>query len=315
MREEAQLFGKYESIIGITTDPETPNGTGVLLLNAGLIHRVGPNRLYVKLAREMAKMGFTVLRFDLSGIGDSKVRPDNLPFEKSNVDDTRQAMDYLQKTRGIEQFLLIGHCAGAVNSFWTSLEDTRVIGVGLLNLESGDQQWDEYDYKRKVSRYYENYYGKAALTDSSRWKRLLTGQVDYVSIARNVFQSIIWNKISNVIFRYKSKVSKSQEVVDSMREVFIKGLESLAARNASIMLIYAESSTGLERMQLMVGQDLRAMKESGKLQMEIIRGSDHTFTLLHTQKALFNVLETWSRAVTGRQVRQPTQARPDRVSS
>jgi len=299
MKEEALLFGKYESLIGIVTEPEASNQTAVLLLNAGLIHRIGPNRIYVKLARQMAKMGFTVMRFDLSGIGDSKVRPDNLPFEKSNVDDTRQAMDYLQQTHGIDRFLLIGHCAGAVNSFWTSLEDTRVIGIGLLNLESGDQQWDVYDYKRKVSRYYENYYGKTALSDMSRWKKLLTGKADYVSIARNVFRNIIWNKVTNIFFRYKNKVVKSQQVVDALRDVFIKGLESLAARNARVLLIYAESSTGMERMQLLVGQDLRAMRDSGKLQMEIIKGSDHTFTLLHTQDALFNVLEEWSGDVAG----------------
>ena len=44
----------------------------VVLLNAGIIHRIGPNRLYVQLARRLASRGHAVLRFDLAGIGDSE---------------------------------------------------------------------------------------------------------------------------------------------------------------------------------------------------------------------------------------------------
>jgi pimeloyl-ACP methyl ester carboxylesterase len=299
MREEALLFGKHQSLIGIVTNPDTPNGSAILLLNAGLMHRIGPNRIYVKIARQLAKIGFVVLRFDLSGIGDSKVRPDNLPFEKSNVDDIRQTMDYLQKTRGINQFLLVGHCAGAFHSLLASLEDTRVIGVGLINLEGGDQQWGTYDNKRKVSRYYENYYGKTALTDGARWKKLLTGKADYSSIVRNVFRNIIWNKISNIVFRFKNHVTKRQQVVDHLGNVLINGLKDLVTRDGHALVIYYENSTGIERMQFLVGQDLRAMKESGNLQMEIIKGCDHLFTLIDTQNTLFNVLEKWSSAVVG----------------
>ena len=62
MKEEAQLFGKTNSLVGIITDPEPTeqgeNRPGILLLNAGKVHRAGPNRLYVKMARQFAEMGF-----------------------------------------------------------------------------------------------------------------------------------------------------------------------------------------------------------------------------------------------------------------
>jgi len=310
MKEQSQLFGQYQSLVGIITEPEVPNGSAILLLNAGLIHRVGPNRIYVKLARQLAKEGFLVLRFDLSGIGDSKVRPDNLPFQKSNLDDIKQAMDYLQQTHGINQFLLAGHCGGAVNSFLASLEDKRVIGIGLINIEGGDPKWSTYDNKRKLSRYYENYYGKTALTDASRWKKLLTGKAAYGSIARNIFQNIIWNRISNVMFgvknRFEQKMNSQKDVApDSPQAIFINGLQALTNRDVNVLLIYAEGSTGMERTQFLVGKDLRAMKDAGKIRMELIRGADHTFTLVQTQKALFNVIETWSKSVTAQHIKQP----------
>ena len=89
MREQAVLFGKTRSLAGVVTDPpkstEDRKRPAIVLLNSGLVHKVGPNRLNVKLARMLATMGFPVLRFDLSGIGDSKYREDNLPVEKSAV--------------------------------------------------------------------------------------------------------------------------------------------------------------------------------------------------------------------------------------
>ena len=90
MKEEVLQFGQRSSMVGILHSPdgyanlELP---AVLFLNAGLIHRIGPNRIYVKLARQFAQMGFFVFRFDSSGIGDSEVRKDNLPYEKSIIDD------------------------------------------------------------------------------------------------------------------------------------------------------------------------------------------------------------------------------------
>ena len=58
-------FGDAESLVGIVTLPSAPtNSTAVVLLNAGVIHRVGPHRMNVQLARRLAARGFTALRFD-----------------------------------------------------------------------------------------------------------------------------------------------------------------------------------------------------------------------------------------------------------
>ena len=90
MKEYTQLLGKRRSLVGIVTDNETfsphqKRKTGAVLLNAGLIHHIGPNRIYVKLARQIAALGIVALRFDLSGIGDSLPRSDSLPREAAAV--------------------------------------------------------------------------------------------------------------------------------------------------------------------------------------------------------------------------------------
>src|SRR5207302_190015 len=83
VNEQAVFLGQTNTLVGVVTDPGQPHGelphTAFVFLNAGLVHHVGPNRLYVTAARRLAALGFVGLRFDFSGIGDSPVRADHLP--------------------------------------------------------------------------------------------------------------------------------------------------------------------------------------------------------------------------------------------
>ena len=105
MSETALTFGVQNNLIGIVSEPEAqvprahPN---VLILNAGLNHKVGPFRMSVDLARQLAGNGFRVLRFDSSGFGDSKMRLVSREAEDLSVTDVREAMDALQQRFGTE---------------------------------------------------------------------------------------------------------------------------------------------------------------------------------------------------------------------
>jgi hypothetical protein len=94
VKESAAVFGRDRSLIGVlsergTTGLNEDSKTGVLLLSSGLDHHVGPNRVYVKLARRLADNGMPVFRFGFSGIGDSGPRKDKLPAAESVIDETR----------------------------------------------------------------------------------------------------------------------------------------------------------------------------------------------------------------------------------
>src|SRR5689334_7177370 len=77
--EEPLHFGEDGRLFGILTMPTAQaHSMGdvpvFVFLSAGLLHRVGPARLHVRLARELARMGFSSFRVDLAGIGDSRKR-------------------------------------------------------------------------------------------------------------------------------------------------------------------------------------------------------------------------------------------------
>src|SRR5262245_2725973 len=108
-------------MVGLLSEPDPgvghPARPAVILLNAGIVHRIGPARNMVEIARLLAQAGFLAMRFDLSGIGDSDTRRDGLSMEEHAVIDVGQAMDYLHRTKAVSRFVLMGLCSGADNGF------------------------------------------------------------------------------------------------------------------------------------------------------------------------------------------------------
>lgn len=192
----------------------------------------------------------------------------------------------------------MGHCAGAINSFRTAAQDDRVIGAVLMNPEGGDQEWVQYDQKRKLANYYQNYYSGATLTSRDRWIKLLTGKASYRSILRNVFQNILWNKISTQFFQMKNKLTKSwDEAADPVTQQTIAALNSIAKRDIRLLMIYPEGSTGYVRVQLTLKGELQPLISTGKVKLAVIPQCDHTYTLISMQEALFDVVQNWTKAV------------------
>lgn len=108
-------------------------GLACVILNAGVLHRVGPHRLHVVLARRLAQVGLTSLRLDLGGIGDSVASTDAATFRESAVADTRTAMTRLTGATRRERFVIFGVCSGADNAIATALADDRVAGIVLVD--------------------------------------------------------------------------------------------------------------------------------------------------------------------------------------
>jgi pimeloyl-ACP methyl ester carboxylesterase len=130
------MIGARQSLLAVLTqraDGAPGERPAVIILNSGIIHRVGHHRMYVSLARLLAEAGHPVLRFDLSGIGDSERRADALPWLEGVVADIREAVDWLAATHGVRQVILVGLCAGADHALVYGMSDVRVCGLVLLD--------------------------------------------------------------------------------------------------------------------------------------------------------------------------------------
>lgn len=134
MNETLVAFGEGQRLVGVVAAPDGPMAeTACVLMNAGVIHRIGPHRLNVRLARRLAALGIMSLRIDLSGLGDSGAAREGRSFRDQAVADLRAAMDVLEREHGIHRFALVGVCSGAVNSYAAALADTRVTGLMMFD--------------------------------------------------------------------------------------------------------------------------------------------------------------------------------------
>lgn len=134
MKEVALRLGAEQNLVGVMTSPEgARRPLAVLTLNAGVIHRIGPARMHVRLGRHLAQRGYTAVRFDLSGVGDSRAPRAAAPHREQAIADIRAVMDHLERTQGLRAFALWGICSGAENAYRATLRDERVAGVFMLD--------------------------------------------------------------------------------------------------------------------------------------------------------------------------------------
>jgi pimeloyl-ACP methyl ester carboxylesterase len=130
-----------DRIAGILTVPLSAAEVDLcaVLLNAGALRRIGPQRMWVEAARRWAVSGVSTLRFDIAGVGDSD--GDDTSFSQRGAFQREEfsgqviaALDGLEQ-RGLPgRFVLGGVCSGAYWALHTALADDRVRGLLLLNL-------------------------------------------------------------------------------------------------------------------------------------------------------------------------------------
>jgi alpha-beta hydrolase superfamily lysophospholipase len=164
-QEQAVLLGPNRSLVGVVSQAtvQVSSNPAVVILNSGIIHRVGANRMSVSLCRRLAASGFTAIRFDLSGIGDSEARSDALMPLEASLADIREALDSLEATYKLKRFVLVGLCSGADHSAIYAGTDARVVGAVLLDPSIP-----------RTRRYYLTHY-RRRLSSASSWLNVIRG--------------------------------------------------------------------------------------------------------------------------------------------
>jgi alpha-beta hydrolase superfamily lysophospholipase len=148
---EIELGSVRESVLGFDTgigqgfavmaSPVRTDAEPVwaVLLNAGALSHVGPNRMWVETARRWAAAGLTTLRVDLGAIGEAegpdRAHPTNTSlYDPSMVAQTVSLLDQLDDDGGPGRYILAGTCSGAYWAIHAAVADARVCGALMINL-------------------------------------------------------------------------------------------------------------------------------------------------------------------------------------
>lgn len=103
-----------ERLFGVFTAPSgDAHGTAVTMLTGGgYITSTHRNRLYVRLARRLAGLGYHSMRFDYRGTGESTGTIDGFLLDQPFVEDVLGAVEWVEG-QGVVRHVLVGSCFGA----------------------------------------------------------------------------------------------------------------------------------------------------------------------------------------------------------
>ena len=271
-------------LFGVLSNPTAPvaGRRGLLLLNAGSIHHVGPNRLYVMLARRWAARGHAVLRLDLSGIGDSRAWPgerENLVYAPSAIQDITRALAVLRRERGVVDVQAVGLCSGGYHAFKAAVARVPMDGVVLINpltfffKEEEHTEGGEHAVTGETTRYLRR------LRDPEAWRKLLNARVDLRVPARTLTRFVV-----------KRLRGRAQELARraglAVGDDLAHELKTVTGRHTALRFVFSAGDPGLQLLNVHGGPTVERLRRTGRLGIEIIEASNHTFTPLWSQDAL-----------------------------
>jgi alpha-beta hydrolase superfamily lysophospholipase len=285
--ESLHSFGADGHLFGILTQPDAATGKpAVLLLNAGSIHHVGPHRLYVRLARELARRGHPVLRFDFEGIGDSILRGpgrENHPYVARPTEDVRAAIDFLRE-RGHERFVLVGLCSGAYHVFKAGLELRDVPIERLVSINPWYFEWREGLSLDTTVNHYESVAAyRSAARDPARWKKLLRGEVDLARLAR-----VGWAHVAKTARGRWEDLRETASPASGTR--LSRDLRTLGELRRPFHLIQSDGEPAETILATEAALASRRLARANLLTIRHVRGADHTFSRAAHREELLGCL-------------------------
>lgn len=300
LEERACAFGRDGHLFGVTTrNAATPAGGAdapapVILINAGTVHHVGPNRIYVAIARHLAAIGHPCLRFDVEGVGDSVRRVpgrENHPYPENAITDVRAAIEYLRWEHGAQRFILMGLCSGAHNAFHAGLAIGEHGVEQLVLINPLTFYWSEGD-SIETTLYEDAAAYRKSMRDPGRWLKLARGDVNFARL-EEVIAGAIRRRLRSLYDGWCERFAPARA------PRLARDLRRLVESGQRIALFVSDGDPG--RDILLTGAPYTASRalRAGAITVDMIRGADHTFSQLAPRRDLVRLLVSHLRSRRG----------------
>jgi pimeloyl-ACP methyl ester carboxylesterase len=276
-RDQVALLGRDGSLVSIITRPTTSQGgdrPAVVILNTGIIHRVGHHRMYVTLSRPLARAGNTVVRFDFSGIGDSAPAQDRMPVLAACLEQIGDVIDSIARTYHIGRFVLVGLCSGADHAVLYAYKDARVVGLVMMD-----------PTLPPTFRYYLHYVLQR-LPHARNWMSVVTGR-----------SGLLRTLVGRLTRRQRAGTApeltlQSLQLSPHLAQCY----RSAAQRNVKMLAVF----TCVSPRHTYPQQILDAFPETGSgggLRLEYFPESDHHFSPPQARARLVRVIADWVESI------------------
>ena len=281
--EVPTCFGPESSLFGIYCKPHkcVSSTLCVVIGNHGANHHVGWGSMYVPMARQLAEIGISSFRFDFAGIGDSSTtagRAERQLYLSESQDDLREAISHVVSTYG-HSIMLLGHCSGAYQAFYTAVSDPRVMSVAMINLATfhwkpGDSlEIAERNSARTMGWYARNLFRVDTMT------RLARGRIDVPHVLRAMGRWLL-ARLQRLLGSFPGGNSNPQPPVE-------QHFQSLSARGTSVLLVYSDNDSGIDELALRGGKKITRL---ANVSTHILHGADHNVSAHSDRREYFRTL-------------------------
>lgn len=281
---EETVVSPGAGMFGILSRPlDGATERGLIVLNAGAIRHIGANRFDVTFARQLAAEGLSVLRVDLSGLGDSPARAgqrENEVFGPHSIEDVGICVDWM-RARGVRELIVGGLCAGASHALSAVLAGQPIDAACLVNCpvfapKAGFRPSDDRRFKDIA------HYNKSVKSTRS-WRKLFSGKVDLRRIARVA----IWK----VMLEGKHAAGEAARRIGiPLPHDLSRRFAALARRGVRLHFLYSGDDPGLVRLAIEAGSSVPKLCRAGQFSMHVFTGANHIFTQRWAQASLRQAL-------------------------
>lgn len=280
--ERADHIGPAPALLSLLSAPadeavRQQGHMGILMLNAGAIRLLGPNGMYVPLARTWASQGHTVLRVDIGGLGDSPPyagSPDNVVYSPNALSDVRRAIAHLQAQPGVRQVVILGLCSGAYHAFKSAAHGLPVDAVVMINpLTFFWKEGMSLDqHTRTDARVMEDIARhRQVLWRPATWLKLIKGGISPARLIQIGQETLKW--AGNKAYLAGARLLRLRIKDDLASE-----LTRIALRGIPMYFVFSDTDPGLAMLHALGGQAVARLQRQRALDISLIELADHTFT-------------------------------------
>jgi pimeloyl-ACP methyl ester carboxylesterase len=302
LRERIVRMG-HPDLAGVLTEPDALTDVPlVVLLNAGAAYRVGPNRLYVQLARQLAADGFRCLRLDLGGLGDSDsadVHGENDPYAATVFRDIDVVLRFARNELGARRIVLMGLCSGAYAAFQAAAQFANPALVESVLLNPLTYFWkDGMPLEAPAAKEFAafHYYTRAALQPAKWWK-LLSGQSRIGLLGALKILAGRWRRQpAHDAAAAPATFENDAAIAHPLCDDLPGDLERIRAAGRHLACFFSADDPGHSILMFHARRLAKAMCRAGQMNVFVIEGADHTFSRRGPRRTALRMIVDYLRA-------------------
>ena len=291
IRETSVRFGPKDRLYGVLCEPtEKSAGVTAVILTTAYDHTAGWARSSVELARELAGVGVSSLRFDSAGVGDSppvKGRRKQVLYDESQIADVEIARDFVDSLGTGARTMLIGRCSGAYVAFRSVLGDPRWDSCMIVNPVAF--RWRFRGLPKTLKAYMKNVF------DMETVRRLWSGEVDLGAVTKNISVRLVDRMATGL-----SPVFAPARPLTQLTAQVHRDFQSLANRGTLLSIIYTEGDDGQEMFRVNFGDAGEKLSAYPNVQLHLFPDADHNLTPLPAREKMIELAKLQALALDDR---------------